>query len=171
MITKLIAVQLYGNSYLLQDKEGNIYELKGLKTTLSGCEIDLRDVNKKYWKSVLSVEVGVDYFVLARSLSDLTKPITQKGETFVPIVELAKIAFPFEEWDRVVTKDGIKMYISPLKKFCFLDGEFRTINLNYKNIHTQNYDILFDKLREWKFAINIPDGSWIPVTEQNNPYK
>ena len=170
-ITKQQAATLYGNSYLLQDKQGIKYILKGLiDDMLVVVLVQPNGFESPHRSSINIDKIGVDYHVLARPL-DLTKPITHKGETFLPIVELAKIAFPFEEWDRVVTKDGIKMYISPLKKFCFLDGEFRTINLNYKNIHTQNYDILLDKLREWNFALNLPDDSWIPVTDNNNPYK
>lgn len=85
---------------------------------------------------------------ILRPLSDLTKPITHNGETFVPIVELEKI-------DKGIWVNGGKLMfrLTPIKNI--LELPFLII--------------------EWliKHHFNIMDESepFIPVTEEFNPYK
>ena len=100
-------------------------------------------------KTITENQMIVDCFPIARPLSDLTKPITHNGETFVPIVELAKIGD--------TTYD--KLIISNLK------FDYRFVNLDYLPVW------MYRRLIEWHFNLMSESEPFIPVTNQFNPYK
>jgi len=158
MITKKIAGDLYGNGFMLQDKEGRVFKIDSVHDTCFTVKDEF------HVKAVQFVKIGTDYHILARPL-DLTKEITHKGETFVPIVELAKVAFPKIKWklfNQIASSDELDFYF--INDF-YCDGHA------WKDKHIPSQLDLFDKLREWNFAIGFHEGSWIPVTDNNNPYK
>lgn len=112
---------------------------------------------------------------ILRPLSDLTKEITRNGETFVPIVELYKIARGRYEdsivryWEKMSSKsikiemEGHNNYIFSL---VFSDCDVRLEsglnfqlystdlhNDNPKNVMIQCWNVLFQKLYEWHFDV------------------
>ena len=112
-------------------------------------------------KTVTENQMIVDCFPIARPLSDLTKPITHNGETFIPIVELAKIVDEFNNTNPtfVYVKTfsgwycewyaGDQISIRRSVPFCF-----------------------YQKLIEWHFAIGLKDDEYIDVNSlSDNPYK
>jgi len=161
MITKKIAGDLYGNGFMLQRKDKTIFGIMGINDT--GMLLSIAGVSMAYTENN---QIGTDYHILARPLSDLTKEITHKGETFVPIVECAKIAFPAlsNDWEYY---DEISKAISKYGVTFGFDKEFYTVEAT----PVPSQMDLFDKLREWNFSIGLLEGSWIPVTDNNNPYK
>ena len=119
----------------------------------------------------------------------LTKPITHKGETFVPLVELAKIAkLPYSnvepkefysddfrascDWivERIRWRFQIRLNI--------INGVTNT-SFGYFTPHKFGYDYvnsqleMFDKLSEWHFDFKglLDADLALPVTEEFNPYK
>lgn len=118
---------------------------------------------------------------ILRPLSDLTKPITHNGETFVPIVELAKIAYSKLKWD-VSFEDGSCYLFSGtgrrLYQFMYFDKEesFSLVSGSPANEHKYvPYQLqLFLNLIEFHFDIAnlIEKGEAIDVNSLNeNPYK
>lgn len=100
-------------------------------------------------------------------LSDLTKPITvpgyNDGKEFVPIVELAKID---NKW---IIEDGLedRIYFSPWDTgVCEVfvrtasPEDPRIFVFEIYDYLTQPYRII-QKLFQWHFAVDIPDGTWI----------
>lgn len=122
-------------------------------------------------------------FPILRPLPDLTKPIEHKGEKFVPIVELAKIAeesnikiLDYKQKDSVF---GVK-YISEEGIECVFafheDGQMFTIHsINYSLFDIYIYQLkLFQQLLKWHFDLfgGIDSGEAIDVnTLDINPYK
>lgn len=88
------------------------------------------------------------------SLDNLTKPITINGETFVPMEKLRKMYPNTPNFEYIVG-------LTHVSNFYFKEGLTNT-NIEY---------CVVQKLFEWKFAINLPEGSWLPVSETLNPYK
>lgn len=75
-------------------------------------------------------------------LSDLTKEINHKGKTFIPANELQSLAETAsdEEW------------IS------------HCIDRNFENMNLEHGPYWFiQKLFEWHFAIDMPEGTWIDI--------
>lgn len=111
-----------------------------------------------------------------RPLSFLTKEITHNGETFVPIVELAKIA----EKDHFVNSDltvrsgkethGVGWIDENGTGYAFAYCEehngFYLKSKPYTDLIVGSQQLLFQKLYEWKFDINglIDSGLAIPIT-------
>ena len=115
------------------------------------------------------------------SLEDLTREITINGETFVPIIELAKIAGlkPFKgEYRREFLNDERAAFVECKcfehygikQRFAYYnDFGFRATLNGYKSY--KQFE-LYEKLLEWKFNVfNLPEAEYIKVTEENNPYK
>jgi len=73
MITKQIAATLYGNNYELVDKEGNKYGIDYPKG-YGFMSVGYLKITYIKWD-----KIGIDYFILARPLSDLTKNIEGVG--------------------------------------------------------------------------------------------
>ena len=114
--------------------------------------------------------------LVLRPLSDLTKEIEHKGEAFVPIVELAKIAFTNSRYSFKLS-DGVD-------KFVWIDdGDWNNFQFYFDgvNFHYDGYGRfipnqlhLFQKLIEWHFdlAYLVSKGEAIDVnTLETNPYK
>lgn len=95
-------------------------------------------------------------------LSDLTKPITINGETFVPI-EYFEIGDDIDHDYPYEFNSGNIKFIQDLKTLA-------KYNISH-DINFLPYAVV-QKLFEWKFAINLPEGSWIDVNSlEENPYK
>lgn len=108
--------------------------------------------------------------------SDLTNPITHKGETVVPIIELAKISMIGDKAERFeITKN--KKYITVY----FENKETFTFSIKFMSFYSTignksqiaPYQLnLFQKLIEWHFNLMDESESFIDVnTLEINPYK
>lgn len=112
-----------------------------------------------------------DCIPILRPLSDLTKEINHKGERFVPMVELYKIARGrfkdsiVKQWSVmsttsiIVEKEGNNDFIFSLFKS---DSDVRIEDSYFFQLHSTNspkllniqcWNILFQKLLEWHFDI------------------
>ena len=93
---------------------------------------------------------------LLRPLSDLVKEIEVYGKKFIPIIELANIAFPRHEDIRIHNnKAGLFMGDSAMYSFWFNETDssfYTTIHYDEGRI-TPNQLQLFEKLFEWKFDV------------------
>lgn len=148
--------------------------------------VNEKGVRKTYAAVHYSYEFEPDFekfTPILRPLSDLTKPIKHKGEKFVPIVELAKIAeesnikiLDYKQKDSVF---GVK-YISEEGIECVFafheEGQVFAIH----SINDRLFDIcmyqlqLFQQLLKWHFDLfgGIESGEAIDVnTLDINPYK
>lgn len=99
-------------------------------------------------------------------LSSLTKEITVDGKTFVPIVELAKIAFPKKNWNNkgFASNGHFEKYHFYISKGVFV------MRVNDKvKVPSPNQLTLFKKMYEWKIDVEnlIDAGLALPVTENN----
>ena len=108
---------------------------------------------------------------ILRPLPDLYKEITNNGsEQFIPIVELAKIAFPNIKW-----KLASGMCVNEnLEAFEFDEGYFYSECRNVKNIAVHSQYQLFDKLHEWKIDYRGLIDACLAVSVYDlseNPYK
>ena len=133
---------------------------------------------------------------ILRPLSDITKPITHNGETFVPIVELAKIAFHSDgdnisESNCIITSEMMNNkpynYMACFKTPHFMDDKQLTTLVIYVGVlhfqhrqfvhgreHTHPVHNILNiilKLIEWHFSLMDESEPFIPVTEEFNPYK
>ena len=112
---------------------------------------------------------------IVRPLSDLTKEIEHKGEKFVPIIELAKVAFTNSRYSFKLSEG--------LDKFVWIDDDWNNFKFYFEgyNFHYDGYNRfipnqfkLYQKLIEWHFDIAdlISKGEAIDVnTLEENPYK
>jgi len=103
--------------------------------------------------------------LILRSLSDLTKPITHKGETFVPIEVLFALEYP--------THKTIKYYHIEVPNWveCSHINTVATTKLLLNEID-RNPNWMIEKLIEWQFVLDEPEGTWIDVNNlETNPYK
>ena len=180
-ITKQQDATLYGNSYLLQDCTNFLlWRITG-QNDFGVFEVQHGNIKEVF----LWATCGSHYKILARPL-DLTKEITHKGVTFVPIVELAKINSYYGIKEITTFFENDNAWCIRYIDNKMISRQFEVYNENgnlyfmywvnnEKSLNDSTrvimQDALFDKLPEWNFAVNLPDGSWIPVTEQNNPYK
>lgn len=113
---------------------------------------------------------------IARRLSDLAKPITHNGETFVPIVELAKMCKVnlklTGEW--VVDESLAQNCVRIQDNYFWYNGDSFLYSIlaktEYKMIVHNQQELLF-KLIEWHFNLMDESEPFIPVTEEFNPYK
>lgn len=119
---------------------------------------------------------GFGIMPILHPLSDLTKEIEHKGEKFVPIVELAKLAFPkqklFELYNGYVKLDFNY-------SFHYIEREFSFSCKHGFNGNTWDYDCfipnqlpLFQKLAELHFNLMDKSEPFVDVnTLETNPYK
>jgi len=137
-----------------------------------------------------------DITPILRPLSDLTKPITHNGETFVPMIKLLEM-----ERSLGLTYATLSMKVTRVSYN--ESGKFSTHNVEYTEPYTNmddgiitfsyseqfrrfgkvmshpyrqplsvGYQIdLFLKLIEWHFNIMDESEPFIPVTDDFNPYK
>lgn len=112
---------------------------------------------------------------IVRSLSDLPKPITQKGynngEPFGPIVELAKMALnnPTSKWiiiDEMAVDDNNNCFLFNKETF---DFELVSYNLGMVG-PIANQLKLFQLLLFWHFNLLDEGIEKVLVTDEFNPY-
>ena len=98
---------------------------------------------------------------ILRPLSDLTKEIEINGEKFVPIVELAKIAYPDLVWEFDRTR-AISEWKKKPAYFFFQKNSFFACLFNNA---IPNQIVLFNKLFEWHFDVFglIDQGLALPL--------
>lgn len=111
------------------------------------------------------------YKPILHPLSDLTKPITHNGETFVPIYELFK-NYALREVDTTNLSDefGCKMEDDTINLFCngflfgydLLDNSFCFL-LNEESLPVSNQLEMFEKLHEWHFDTKNLIGQGIAI--------
>lgn len=143
MINKHQAATLWANGYRLVDKEGRIYEIdclyfKGVDIYIPGTGHELISFS----------EIGTNYFILARPLSDLTKEITHEGKKFVP----AKILWSIE----VQEEENFDLYgtIPDYWKSCIVLAKKHPKTLD---VFTQ------ERMHEWHFNIGLPEEAVKPL--------
>ena len=85
--------------------------------------------------------------ILLRPLSSLTKEITHEGETFVPMQRLEGILFNRDA-------ESFGGYLSDENRLNILLGMADDLP-----------HWIAEKLLEWHFAIDIPDGTWIEIKD------
>lgn len=106
-ITKQEAATLWGNGFKLQDKEGNVWRIiEVFENNRMGIYNESKPMDGYACKRHISYsEVGSDYFIISRPLSQLTQEIEHEGKMITPIVELAKISYPSpkEPWKILAT--------------------------------------------------------------------
>ena len=139
MITKQIAATLYGNSYMLQDKEGEKYIIESLGNN------DCFEAHNSIGLFTLPwSKIGTDYHILARPFEMITSVING----VVPLEYMQSKSLRITAY-----------YI--YKDMLLADYEY---GVNVLNNWEEQY------LLNLNFAIGLPEGSWIPVTDNNNPY-
>ena len=120
-------------------------------------------------------ELDDEIILILRPLSDLYKTITHNGKEIVPIVELAKIAFPEFEWNLVndiaAAADNLFIFIYDERKE---NQAFTAMNTDLQlPIIINNQYQLFDYMNELKIDYRglIDAGLAIDCnTLDNNPY-
>lgn len=80
MINKIQAATLWAYDYNLVDRKGNVFQT--LEVTNTGILLSIDGISMGFCEYE---EIGTEYFILARPLSDLTKEIEHEGRTFVPV--------------------------------------------------------------------------------------
>jgi len=158
VITKQTAALLYAYGYKLVDANGHKYLVECCLEN----ELSIRKVEPLRAPFLTAIEfdqIGKDYFILARPMADLTKEITIDGESFVPIVEIAKLAYPGKTDFEVKTDDGGYLDDGFMTTFFYEDGNFNSSNKS----RFANQSALFKKLSEWHFSHDLPAGSWKPL--------
>jgi len=86
-------------------------------------------------------------------LSDLTKPIEVNGETFVPIIELAKLFFESKAEYKVTHYENPRYNHSYLVNCCYENDSNRYAYFSIKNDIFKNSFEIAQKLQEWHFWI------------------
>ena len=141
---------------------------------------ELLDIRKDF--TILGAGHIGTYRAVLRPMSDLTKEITHRGEKFVPLVELAKIALRdaiakryYNDADFVIKNDYVEIH--GYYKFRYTHrGSFemcRTIS-DFDELTCLHQCEIFDKLNEWMFDYRglISAGLAIDVnTLPENPYE
>ncbi len=110
------------------------------------------------------------FMPILRPLSDLTKPITHKGETFVPAIKIHELRWEsYGKFPKVidVVKVGNKIELQ-IEETDFNSATHWRLDLEFKNMPYW----MIQKLLEWHFVIDEPDGTWIDVnTLERNCYE
>lgn len=97
--------------------------------------------------------------------TDLTKPITHNGETFVPIERLLKLKFPKFKVSEFYRVNKYTKYITVSATDGNGDIDFHF----YKQVGINEYWII-ELLISWHFVIDEPEGSYIKAEEMEvNP--
>ena len=149
-------------------------------------EIKLVYRNDKSWPIIMAIgnldevlHTNKDYKPILHPLSDLTKEIEHKGEKFVPIVELARMAWKEPLINKFKINNGTLWYNFDGDEYYF---EFRP-NKGFLFARMTPYESfmpidnqlgLFQKLIEWHFDLfdGIKNNEAINVnTLEENPYK
>jgi len=177
MIDKVTAALLYAWDFNLIDKQGRIYNIDKLNQNSL-----IVDENLGYVADleVSFDQIGTDYHILARPMSDLTKEITIDGESFVPLVELAKaVGIKFKRYEICTTcvdlyldesfmkpKQGqsglrkARFWFDTFSKYGFCLSVFGSMIIP-KIKHQDG----IKKLNEWQYSHDLPVGSWKPLND------
>ena len=117
---------------------------------------------------------------IIRPFSDLTKECVQAdyndGSPFIPIVELAKIAYPKADKYVRINKAG-KCIVDTYENYEFTysnyDNSFTcTYMLENRSCHVSNQLQLFQLLIKWHFWPDKPENEEVIYVDENfNPYK
>lgn len=95
-------------------------------------------------------------------ISCLTKPITVNGRTFVPIEEMCRILYDHDD------KTRYRISITDVFSLCEArNGESVYVLNDYTKI---DYWII-ELFNKWHINYRLPEGEYIQVTEEFNPYK
>lgn len=148
------------------------------RITKLGCYLSIGDSFRVYLPDLFA-QFCKPYL---RPTSDLTKEITHRGETFVPMVKLASILCPGFQW--VLNGKGAGCVNSKDSRYTFWfdsNAFFTRIfippfskQLERVVIEPCDQIIAFDKLSEWLFDYRglIPAGLAVDVnTLSENPYE
>ena len=108
----------------------------------------------------LTEAIRMQYPLLLRNPRSLTQPITHKGETFYPIQVLAKIAYPNKNWNKrgFAADDKFHFHFSKCGFVLKIPKGKGPIKIN-----APHQLQLFNKLREWHFAIDTPESLYIDL--------
>ena len=120
---------------------------------------------------------------ILRPMSDLTKEISHKGETFVPIVELAKLldlagySGLYQTYQFISERSCVEIYLWGDLQYVLYANELqleRPSSKSYCSIPLGEFTAMFDKLSEWMFDYRglIEAGLAISTdTLPENPYE
>ena len=148
------------------------------RITKLGCYLSIGDSNRVYLPDLFALFCKP----YLRPTSDLTKEITHRGETFVPMVKLASILCSGFQW--VLNENGTGCVHRKNSRYTFwFDGNAFFTRLFIPPFSNQlervviepcDQIIAFDKLAEWMFDYRclIPGRDAIDVnTLTENPYE
>ena len=171
LITSHLAPYLsHGLQMIFQSSGGRIVELEGV-----------RQINVSL--ATISTSDGTMYLYscgfkpILRPLSDLTKEINHKGETFVPIIELAKLFHIVSQYTVTSYRDIVDYGEYGIQVKCCVEND--ESRYSYFSIHgaemiDHNEYRIVQKLHEWMFdtAGLIESGLAISVHDlEFNPYE
>lgn len=131
---------------------------------------ELRVSCSNWWEKISDNK----YLPILRPISSLTTPITHKGETFVPLLRLAEIAFPQVKWSMkgAYCRGAVDGDIT--RSDFMYNGIAQSFHCHWHRLVTvPNQLALFRKLSEWMFDYTglIESGIAVSVDTLNeNPY-
>jgi hypothetical protein len=178
-MNKQTAALLFGHSYQLEDKEGRIWDIYNLGVSRSYIDgepdemhMDLiRNTQEGIKQEFLTIDqIGTDYFIRCRPISDLTKTIQHEGKEITPLQHMA-------EWKAGIVIDDVIGFTSNGSahgmKYCDDDGDAMVFSYSdeTKSFHWRfykgdnrlviNQSGLFDTLYSLHFKPSqIPD-EWV----------
>ena len=172
---------IYSSMELMEWRSHDINKIGKLRA------IAYRKYGSKYsvGKTPLYVKTLYDPIPILRPLSDLTKPIEHKGETFIPIVKIAEIlgyeniSLKGNDCQVGLIESGssyIKETLRYTDNYFYIDVEDYYYSSDsvkrYKDGIFMDHFQLFQKLIEWHFNLMDEDEEFIDVnTLEINPYK
>jgi regulatory protein YycH of two-component signal transduction system YycFG len=142
------------------EAEDCIWTLHPYKDSLD-CLNDNEHISLENFITENNVTKTPTHKLLLRPLSDLIKEIEINGEKFVPIVELAKLAYPDLVWEFDRTR-AISEWNNELAYFFFNKNSFFAC---FFNNSIPNQLDLFQRLFEWHFDVFglIDQGLALPL--------
>jgi hypothetical protein len=151
-------------------KQGEVYKMLGYEFDTTLAKIEMKNSGNEDWWNLSNFKP------ILRPKSDLYKPIIHNGEEIVPIVELARIAFPDEEWRLNPYEEEA---VCGRENFYYYEAESAflsvfTVNGHIVSNRIKNQYQLFDYLHELKIDYRglIDAGLAVSVYDlSENPYK
>ena len=129
----------------------------------------LNNKDRIFYEDIFTYQPIIDYKPILRNINTLTQEQWLEGydEPVVPLVELAKIAFPETVAHSI---DSIFCLVDKSTRFFFDDGAFNAFK-NSEHCFIRCQTKMFDFLETHKFnAWGIPDNLVKYVTQEFNPY-
>lgn len=182
--TEFLSASLPYKIHLSRDGKKDGGRLRDIRVSnvigLNGCRLPDRYNVRVGSKSIYYNNIE-DYIPIVRPLSDLTKECVQadynNGNPFIPIVELAKIAFQKLKWDigfengrcYLLYSGGAMAYeftfsIETLSFYCLRCRTSEACAVPYQSE-------LFQLMYKFHFDLITEDCEKIYVTDEFNPYK